>query len=332
MKFRNLNILVTGGAGFIGSHLSETLAKKNRVIVYDNFSSSVLSLCDLRNLGHISNLKVIHGDILDQKKLTAAMRGVDVVFHLAVACVRLSLSRPTYVHDVNATGTLTALQSAKTAGVKRFIYVSSSEVYGTAKKRLIAETHPIDPTTVYGMSKYVGESYTRYFHAHEGLPTMIVRPFNTYGPRSHFEGVYGEVIPRFSIRALNGKQPTIFGKGNQSRDFMYVTDTIEGITRAAGQDKLLGDCINIARGKEISVSRIGAIICELTGIPYHPIMQPARPNDVMRHAADIKKAKGLLSYNAKISINDGLSFYISWLKKTYPHPKMLLNKIPNTNW
>ena len=300
MKLKNQHILITGGAGFIGSHLSLTLAKNNHVTIYDNFSSSVLSLSHLRNLSDLSNLKVMKGDILDQKSLFRAMENIDIVFHLAVACVRMSLNNPIQVHEVNATGTLNTLYTAKKHKVKHFIYVSSSEVYGTAKRPLMSETHPTDPTTVYGMSKLIGEQYTRYFHAHEGLPTTIVRPFNTYGPRSHFDGVYGEVIPRFVIRSLNNKQPIIFGDGSQSRDFTYVDDTVRGLILSAESDELLGDTINIARGKEVTIKELAREINLIVTLPFDPIYKPARPNDVLRHAADISKAKKLLKFAPEI--------------------------------
>ncbi len=329
MMLKGQTILITGGAGFIGSHLSETLANDNCVIVYDNFSSSVLSP---DSLGRLGKLRVVKGDILDQKNLDAAMRGVDVVFHLAVACVRLSLSRPAHVHDVNATGTLMALQAAKKARVKRFIYISSSEIYGTSQKRRMSETHPINPTTVYGTSKYVGELYTSYFYKHEGLPTVTIRPFNTYGPRSHFEGVYGEVIPRFTLYALNRKQPTIFGSGNQSRDFTYISDTVSGIVQAAQSDKLLGDCVNIARGHNVTIRTLAKTICRLARIPFRPIMKPSRPNDVFRHAADITKAARVLRYRPAVSIREGLIRYGAWLTKMYPDHSLLLKQIPPANW
>lgn len=332
MKLSNLSILITGGAGFIGSHLVETLAKKNRVTLYDNFSSSVFSLSYLRNLSHLSNLGIIQGDILDQKKLFAAMSGVDVVFHLAVACVRLSLNNPTYVHEVNATGTLNTLIAAKKAKVKRFIYISSSEVYGSATSARIDENHPINPTTVYGMSKYVGECYTKLFHNHQGLPSIIVRPFNSYGPRSHFDGIYGEVIPRFVVRALAGIQPIIFGNGDQKRDFTYITDTASGIVKAAQSDVLLGDVVNIAYGKEVSVVEIAKEVCKLARMPFKPLFKPPRPNDVVRHAADITKAKKILGYEPKISITIGLQKYIDWMRATYKDPHALLRLIPEKNW
>ncbi|KKT37782.1 MAG: hypothetical protein UW22_C0018G0007 [Candidatus Gottesmanbacteria bacterium GW2011_GWB1_44_11c] len=329
MTLKNATILITGGAGFIGSHLSSELSKHNRVIVFDNFSSAVLKPKDLLNLG-VS--RVIRGDILNEKQLEKGLRGIDVVFHLAVACVRLSLSEKLPVHTVNATGTLEALIAAKKNGVKRFVYVSSSEVYGSAEKNTMDEQHPISPTTVYGMSKYMGELYTHYFNDREDLPTVIVRPFNTYGPRSHCEGVYGEVIPRFAVRAVNGKQPIIFGSGTQTRDFTFVTDTVDGIIRAGQSDRLTGEAINIAYGAEVSITDIAKIICKKAGVPFRPIMKPARPNDVSRHKADISKAKTVLTYQPQVDIASGISHYLSWIKDSYPNPKTLMKSVPAINW
>ena len=329
MTLKGKTILLTGGAGFIGSHFTQSIAKQSRVIVYDNFVSSVVTARELTSFGVN---KVIRGDIRDQKKLSQALRGVDVVYHFAVACVRISLSLESYVHDVNATGTLNTLLAAKKAGVKRFIYISSSEVYGSAQSKKINESHSLRPTTIYGTSKYVGELYAKHFNDMQGLPTIIIRPFNTYGPRSHFEGVYGEVIPRFVIRALNGKQPMIFGSGNQTRDFTYVKDTINGILKASENDKLLGSSVNIAFGKEISVSQIAQIVCRETDLSYKPIMKPPRPSDVERHYADISKAQKILGYKPTIHISHGLPEYIKWLKKTFPNPKTLLRVVPDINW
>ena len=188
------------------------------------------------------------------------------------------------------------------------------------------------PTTVYGMSKYIGELYTKQYNDLFGLPTIIVRPFNTYGPRSHFNDVYGEVIPRFVIRALNGKQPLIFGSGRQTRDFTYVTDTIDGILKAAQSDKLLGQAINIAYGQEISILEIAETICKEIGLPFKPITKPARPNDVLKHFADIQKARKILFYEPKVTIAEGLKKYIAWVKHTYPDPKKLMKLVPDTNW
>jgi UDP-glucose 4-epimerase len=329
MTMKNKTILVTGGAGFIGSHFAQTAAKTNDVTVFDNFASSVVTPAELTSFGV---KKVITGDILDEKKINKAMTGIDIVFHFAVACVRLSLSRERYVHDINTTGTLNTLVAAKNAHVKRFVYISSSEVYGSAQGALIDEKHPLKPTTVYGMSKYIGELYTKQFNDLFNLPTIIVRPFNSYGPRSHFEDVYGEVIPRFVIRALNGKQPMIFGTGRQTRDFTYVTDTVAGIMLASQSDKLLGESVNIAFGREVSVHEIARTVCQEVGLPFTPIMKQERPNDVARHAASIKKAQKLLGYKPQVEIVDGLNTYISWMKKTFSNPKRLMKLVPDTNW
>lgn len=328
MILKNKSILVTGGAGFIGSNFVEAVAGKNHVVVFDNGASSVVSPEYLQSL---PNVTFIRGDILHEKELAKAMTNIDIVVHFAVACVRISLTRKRHVHDVNATGTLNTLLTAKKAHVKRFIYISSSEVYGSAQGIKISESHPIDPTTVYGMSKYLGELYTKHFNDHEGLATTIVRPFNTYGPRSHFEGVYGEVIPRFVIRALNGKQPIIFGDGEQTRDFTFITDTVDGIVKASGQDSLVGRAINIAYGHEVSITEIAKNVCRQTGLPFHPIMKPGRPNDVRRHFADTALAKELLSYKPKVTIGIGLAQYITWIKKSYD-PTKLLKLVPDTNW
>lgn len=332
MKLKNKTIFVTGGAGFIGSHFVEAVAKDNKVIIYDNFSSSVVPISDLRRLSTLSDLTFIKGDILDEKKLHTSMKNVDMVFHFAVACVRLSLSEEQYVHEVNVTGTLSTLLAAKHAGVSRFIYISSSEAYGSALGKVMDEAHDIHPTTVYGMSKYMGELYTLQFNDTFALPSMVIRPFNTYGPRCHFEDVYGEVIPRMVIRALNGKQPIIFGSGNQTRDFTYVTDTVTGIIEASQTDSLLGTRTNIAYGKEISIATIAQIICKEIGLPYNPITKPDRPNDVARHAANIHKAKKVFHYRPTIDIHEGIKTYISWVKQTYPNPKKLLAYIPQKNW
>lgn len=329
MKLAGNTILVTGGAGFIGSHFVEAYAKANTIIVYDNFASNVVTPLQLTTFGAS---RVVKGDILDREKLTKAMKGVDVVFHFAVACVRLSLSDESYVHEVNATGTLSALLAAKKAGIKQFVYISSSEVYGTTHGESIDESHSITPQTVYGMSKYMGELYAKHFNDIEGLPTSIIRPFNAYGPRAHFDGVYGEVIPRFTIQALSGRQPTVFGDGSQTRDFTYVKDTAAGIYKAAQCETLRGDVVNIAYGKEISVETVAKTITQLAGIPYNPASLPPRPNDVDRLAANTKKARKVLGFSPEIPIESGLATYVDWVKQTYPDSKKLLKYIPARNW
>lgn len=329
MILQDKHIFLNGGAGFMGSHLVEKLSKENFITVYDNFSAAVFSEIELKKF---PNVRVINGDMRDEPKITEAMNGNSIVINLAAAHIRLSLSKPIEVHDVNTTGILTALKAAKKVGVERYIYVSSSEIYGSAKGKLISEADTKDPTTVYGVSKYIGELYTEYFHRHEGLPTMVIRLFNTYGPRAHFEDVYGEFIPRTAVRALCGQPPLIFGSGEQTRDFTYITDTIRGIILATSSDTLLGDVVNIAYGQEVSIKQVADAICKETGILSGPTVLPARPNDVMRHAADTAKAKKLLGWHAEVRIEEGIKQYINWLKKTYPDPQKLLEMIPEKNW
>lgn len=328
MKFSRLSILVTGGAGFIGSHTAIALAKNNSVTVFDSFDSSVRTAKELSSNG----IRVVKGDILNATALDRVMKNCDIVFNFAIGCVRLSLQNPRLVHEINTTGTLGVLMSAKKNNVKRMILISSSEIYGTAGKPIMDEHHPANPTTVYGMSKYISELYGKLYNQQFGLPVTIIRPFNTYGPYSHFDGVYGEVIPRFAIRAISGLPPVIFGSGKQTRDFTYITDTVNGIIQAAGSDRLVGDIVNIARAREVSVETIAKLICREARIPYAPIMMPPRPNDVARHAADIAKAKRILGFTPTVSIEDGLKLYMKWLQSAYPDPKQALKLIPDKNW
>jgi UDP-glucose 4-epimerase len=322
MNFKDTTIFLNGGAGFMGSHLIEKLSQDNKLIIYDNFSAAIV---DKQWIKKFPNTSVIEGDIRDEEKITEAMNGSHTVLNLAAAHIRISLTNPKEVHEVNTTGILTSLKAAKKVGVKRFIYVSSSEIYGSATEKLLQEESPKDPTTVYGVS-------TQYFHRHENLSTMIIRLFNTYGPRAHFEEFYGEVIPRMCVRALAGQAPLIFGNGEQTRDFTYITDTIHGLLLASQDDRLVGDVVNIAYGEEVSIKRVVTAICRATKLSEKPKFLDARPNDVLRHAANTRKAKKLLGWNPQVSIEDGITMYVDWLKNIYKNPTQLLNKIPEKNW
>ena len=237
MKLVNKKILVTGGAGFIGSHLVDALAEANQVTVVDNLSSGKLE--NLKTLLEGSDTSFIKADVSDLGRMKELVKESDVIFHLAVQCLRLSLRDPYLVHEVNASGTLNMCQAALEAGVQRFIYVSSSEVYGTAKTVPMNEDHPLVPTTPYGASKLAGEAYARSYFLSFGLPVVVVRPFNTYGPREHLEGVYGEVIPRFVLRVMNNLPPIIFGDGLQTRDFTEVSDIVRGLISAGECDEMV---------------------------------------------------------------------------------------------
>jgi UDP-glucose 4-epimerase len=317
MDLKGKRILITGGAGFIGSHLVDDLSKDNYIVVLDNFSSG-----KKENLSqHFNNpaVKIIEGDIRDKALLRNIIKDIDIVYHLAVQCLRVSIKDPEINHEVNATGTLNLCMASLDNNVKLFVYISSSEVYGTAKKVPMSEDHPLEPTTVYGASKLAGELYTLSYYRTCGLQSMVVRPFNTYGPRGHFEGPYGEVIPKFILRVLNNMPPIIFGDGTQTRDFTFISDTIKGIIMASECEAMIGQAVNIAMGKEVSINELASIICDLTDKRYlQPVYERKRPGDVLRHHANIRKAREMFNFNPEIDIKDGIRYYLEWfLKQNY---------------
>ena len=316
--------LVTGGAGFIGSHLVDQLiAEGTSVTVIDNLSSGdEANLADAQKTG---KLRYIKGSILDDLALNSAMRDADVVFHMAVECVRRSLGKPLHNHEVNATGTLKVLEVARTAKVKRFVYCSSSEVYGNASTGLLSEEKTVcAPVTVYGAAKFVGEHYTHAYRTTYGLPTMCIRPFNAYGPREHDQGDLAEVIPRFLIRILNGLPPVVFGDGSQGRDFTYVTEVARGLIMASKCEAMIGQTANIAYGRMVTILDLAQRMIKLSGAEMRPQCGEARPGDVHRLHADTAKAKSLFGYAATVEIDDGLKRYVDWFRGKYPDPQKLL--------
>lgn len=331
MKMQGMRILVTGGAGFIGSNLVDELVKDNHIVILDNFSSG-----KKENIAHHvgkNNVEIITGDIRDKSLLFNITKRVDVIYHLAVQCLRISINDPEINHEVNATGTLNLCRAALKNSVKRFVYVSSSEVYGTAVNVPMDEAHPCEPTTVYGASKLAGEKYTLAYHRTYGLPSMVVIPFNTYGPREHFEGAYGEVIPKFVLRALNNQPPVIFGTGSQTRDFTHVSDTVRGIIMASECDAMTGDSVNIACGREVSIRELAEKIYRKLGrINIKPVFEQARPGDIKRHFADIRKAEKLFGFRAVTDIDKGLDLFIEWFTSQSYNMIELMKQDVVFNW
>jgi UDP-glucose 4-epimerase len=323
--------LVTGGAGFIGSELvCQLVNREAEVIVVDNLANG-----RRENLGDIDGekmrLEVV--DIREQKRLETLMLNVDAVFHLACLGVRHSIGEPFENHDVNATGTLQLLSAARNTGVSRFIYVSSSEVYGTARWVPMTEEHPQFPKTVYGSSKLAGESYARAFHDTYGYPTVIIRPFNCYGPRSHHEGDSGEVIPKFLLRCMAGLPMIIFGDGSQTRDFSYVSDTARGIIEIGCADNTVGQTFNLGSNKELSIKALAEKIAKITG--YHePKIQydEARPGDVHRLFADSTKAHKAVGFEPLVSLEEGLNKLKEWYVQKGIPPEKLLESEEVHNW
>jgi len=254
-NLKDAKILITGGAGFIGSHLVDALIEEGCYVkVVDNLSNGKLQ--NLEQHRDNAKFEFIRGDVTVPSDISGSLDGIDIVFHLACLGVRHSIAHPFENHRVNAEGTLVVLEEAYRAKVERFICCSSSEVYGTAINAPMKEDHPTYPCTVYGAAKLAGEAYTRAYHSAYGFNSVIIRPFNTYGPRSHHEGDAGEMIPKSIVRVLNNRPILIFGDGLQTRDFTYVKDTANGLVAAAKCEEIAGRTLNIGNNFEISIKEV----------------------------------------------------------------------------
>jgi UDP-glucose 4-epimerase len=317
MQIDGKRVLVTGGAGFIGSNLVDGLVARGcRVRVVDDLSvGREENLAEAQAAGDV---EFVRADIRDRDAMLDAVDGIDIVMHLAVSCLRVSLYNPWESHEVNAGGTLAVLDAAKERGVERFLYCSSSEIYGTAQTAPMSESHPAEPTTVYGASKLAGERYALAYWLTDELPVLVVRPFNTYGYREHHSGPSGEVIPKMVVRALAGRAPVIFGDGEQTRDFTFVTDTVRGLIAACECDELLGDAVNVAYGREVTIREIAELVSRACGLDGEPEYTERRPADVDRHYADVTKARTRFGYEAAIPIDEGITRYVEWFRERHP--------------
>lgn len=332
MSLSGQTIVVTGGAGFIGSMVVRLLLDSGATVrVVDNLVNGKRE--NLADIVNNDNLTLNLVDIRDTASMKAVMDGADVVFNLACLGVRHSIHAPHENHEVNATATLHMLSAARDIGVKRFVYVSTSEVYGTARTVPMTEQHPTYPMTVYGASKLAGECYTRAFWETYHYPTVVVRPFNSYGPRSHHEGDSGEVIPKFLLRCMADKPLIIFGDGTQTRDFTFVEDSARGIMLAGISDKAIGETINIGSNHEITVNDLAEKVKSVTGKHDAEIIHDApRPGDVLRLYADSSKAGDLLGFEPQVSMDEGLSRLKAWYDSQSLSAAEMLENEKVRNW
>jgi UDP-glucose 4-epimerase len=306
--------LVTGGAGFIGSHLVEALTRRGRrVRVFDNFSTGLRG-----NLAHLDPVpEIVEGDVGEAAAVERAVQGVDVVFHLAaLASVQRSVEAPEDTHRVCASGTLHVLDAARRAGVRRVVYAASSSAYGIPAGEVQTEDDPLQPLSPYAAAKLAGELYAQSFTASFGLETVRLRFFNIFGPRQRADSPYSGVIALFAAALNAGKTPTIFGDGLQSRDFTFVTDVAEALIRAADTPGISGRVYNIGTGRGTNLLELIGALNRQLGTAVAPIHAPARAGDVRHSRADISRARRDLGYDPKVVFEDGLAQTLAWARGT----------------
>ncbi len=307
------NVLVTGGAGFIGSHLVDALiARGDNVRVLDNFSTGKRANLD----GPPHRLEIIEGDLTDRNAVLEAVQDVHVVFHqAALASVPLSVERPLDTHATCVTGTLNLLDAARRAGVRRLVYAASSSAYGDQPTSSKRETDPPAPISPYGAAKLAAEYYCQAFTATYGFETVCLRYFNVFGPRQDPDSPYSAVIPLFMTAILNGRRPRIFGDGHQSRDFCYVANVVYANLLASEAPEASGRVFNIACGQSISLLQLLRQLNEQLGTDVTPIHEPARPGDVRESMADITLARQVLGYEPVVGFGEGLRLSLEYYRE-----------------
>ena len=311
--------LVTGGAGFIGSHLATALVERgDRVRVLDNLSTGHRA-----NLAHLaSRLELIEGDITDAALVARAVEGVDCVFHeAALASVPRSVEAPLDTNAACVTGTVTLLDAARRAGVRRLVYAGSSSAYGEQPTSPKYETDLPAPISPYGAAKLAAEYYCQAFAATYGFETVVLRYFNVFGPRQDPNSPYSAVIPLFLCAMLAGKRPTVYGDGHQSRDFTYVENVVHANLLAADAANVTGRVLNVANGRATSLLDLLKQLNELLGTSIEPIHAPPRPGDIRESLADISAANTLLGYKPPVSFEDGLKRSIDYYRRLVGNPR-----------
>lgn len=311
-------ILVAGGAGFIGSHIVDALLETGAdVTVFDNLSTGRMS--NLGNCRRNKNFHFIKGDIRNVEQVRAAVKNVDAVFNdAAVVSVRLSIDNPMLVNDVNVNGALNLLEASVDSGVKRFIQASSASVYGDTERLPIVEDSPFKPISPYAVSELAAESYARAFHKAYGLEAVCLRYFNVYGPRQSYSPYTG-AITIFMNQLLNSEPITIFGDGEQTRDFVYVEDVASANMLALARKDAVGEVFNIATGAATSVNVLVKTLMRIVGSAgSKPIYAEPKPGEIKYSCASIAKAKKTLGYKPVFSIAKGLERLVKWYTTKSP--------------
>lgn len=311
-----LNVLVTGGAGFIGSHLTEALLQKgHRVRVLDDFSTGKRE--NLIFDKEYPALEIIEGDIRQLTICEKAMKGVEYVFHqAALPSVQRSVEDPLGSNAVNVGGTLNILFSAREEKVRRVIYASSSSVYGDTPTLPKHEEMPPTPLSPYALQKYIGEQYCRLFYELYGLETVSLRYFNIFGPKQDPNSIYSAVIPKFIDALLKSEPPIIFGDGEQSRDFTYIENVVQANLLAMSAEHLHGEAINIACAERTSLNQLVNVLKKILGSKLSPVYEEPRKGDVRHSLADIRKGRELLNYEPKVGVEPGLRNTVEFFRKS----------------
>ena len=317
--------LVTGGAGFIGSHLvQELLRRGHRVRVADNFSTgkkdNLEAALEAAGPGASATYELVSGDLADHTIAQAAVQGMDYVLHqAAIPSVPRSIEDPVTSHRANVDASLSVLVAARDAGVKRVVYAGSSSAYGDTPTLPKSEEMPPGPMSPYALQKLVSEQYMQLFTRLYGLETVTIRYFNVFGPRQDPSSPYSGVISLFLRAMVEGKAPVIHGDGEQTRDFTYVANVVDGVLLAVEAPDASGEVINVATNSRISLNQLFAVLKKLTGSSLTPAYGSPRAGDVRDSQADISKALRLLGYQPQVSFEEGLKHTLSWVE-TQPHP------------
>jgi len=303
--------LVTGGAGFIGSHLVTQLIHRGHTVrVVDNLITG-----KRRNLDHVPGVEFVEGDLADISVATRAVEGMDYVLHqAAIPSVPRSVKDPISSNRANIDASVNVLVAARDAGVKRLVYAGSSAAYGDTPTLPKREDMPTSPRSPYALQKLVSEQYGQLFTQLYGFETVTIRYFNVFGPRQDPGSPYSGVISLFASALLEGRQPVIYGDGEQTRDFTYVANVVDGVLRAVETPKASGHVINVATGGRISLNALLRAMNKIVGTNLQPIYQEPRAGDVRDSQADITKAKTLLGYTPIVSLEEGLEKTLEWCR------------------